>query len=217
MLRYPRIILGFPSITLALSKQYSYRKALRASRKADRKASAHRRVGRKGRPASWKAGRKASGCLGSGSEGLRASRKAGLKASRRHSESGSESLRALSAGGPREAARRTIRVKLFSFSAVVAILYYRATSPHLSRVMCNACRHIVSTVFLSTPSGARWVTIGCPEEVQCVRPHSQHCVLTHATADRAESSSVIQRMGNVSRHAVCFSARQRAINRQLQL
>ncbi len=35
-------------------------------------------------------------------------------------------------------------------------------------------------------------------------PHSQHCVLTHATADRAESSSVIQRMGNVSRHAVCI-------------
>ncbi len=179
MLRYPRIILGFPSITLALSKQYSYRKALRASRKADRKASAHRRAGRKGRPASWKAGRKASGRLGrrvgrpsgrasrkagwkaSGrlgrrigrppgvgrrvgrlpsvsegeSEGHWASPKAGQKASRRDLEGGSESLRALSAGGAREAAQRTIRVKLVSFTVEVAILYYRATSPPLSRVM----------------------------------------------------------------------------------
>ena len=63
--------------------------------------------------------------------------------------------------------------------------------------MCNACRHIVSAVFfLSTHNGARWVTIGCPEEAQCV--------LTHTTADQSESSSVIQRMGNVSRHAVCI-------------
>ena len=76
-----------------------------------------------------------------------------------------------------------------------------------SRGCAMRVANIVSTVFLSTPSGARWVTIGCPEEMQCVRPQSQHCVLTHTTADQSESSSVIQRMGNVSRHVVCFSAR----------
>ncbi len=172
MLRYPRIILGFPSITLALSKQYSYRKALRASREADRKASAHRRAGRKGRPASWKAGRKASGCLGrrvgrppgvseGGSEGPRASRKAGWKASGRLgrrigsppgvgrrvgrlpsvSEGESEGHWASRKAGqkasrrPREAAQRTILVKLVSFTVEVVILYYRTTSPPVSRVM----------------------------------------------------------------------------------
>ena len=87
MLRYPRIILGFPSITLALSKQYSNRKALRASRKADRKASGRRRAGRKGLRASRKAGRKASGCLG-----RRVGRPPGV------SEGGSEGLRALEGG-----------------------------------------------------------------------------------------------------------------------
>ena len=64
MLRYPCIILGFRCNTLVLSKLYSYRKASRASRKADRTASGHRRADRKGLPASWKAGRKASRCLG---------------------------------------------------------------------------------------------------------------------------------------------------------
>ncbi len=107
----------------------------RASRKAGWKASG--RLGRRiGSPpgVGRRVGRLPSVSEGE-SEGHWASPKAGQKASRRDLEGGSESLRALSAGGAWEAAQRTIRGKLVSFTVEVAILYYRATSPPLSRVM----------------------------------------------------------------------------------